>query len=167
MLGFEKNMDALRVSTPCPRSWEDLEGKGLARNCSVCQRTVYNLSECTRGEIRLLLWRHRGQRLCGKLQKRPDGSLKTGKRRTSRLRHLLGLLALFLGLPGFLPTGCNQPGERAATKQIACAAQEKPAFQDETFEDGRDSKSKQVEEPDPSMLEALGTLGYVTNGHLP
>lgn len=66
----------VRVATPCPTSWEAMEGDDRVRFCGLCQLNVYNLSEMTRDEAASLVARTEG-RLCARLYRRADGTLIT------------------------------------------------------------------------------------------
>jgi hypothetical protein len=61
----------LRVSSPCPRSWEDLIGNDRIRYCDQCKLNVYNLAELESQEVEGLVRRTEG-RLCGRLYWRGD-----------------------------------------------------------------------------------------------
>jgi hypothetical protein len=61
----------LRVSTPCPMSWEALKGGDLVRYCGKCNLNVYNLAGMQKGEIESLVRRTEG-RLCGRIYMRGD-----------------------------------------------------------------------------------------------
>lgn len=52
-------------------------GDDRARHCNQCNLDVYNLSEMTESEIAHLLANATGQRLCGRLYRRADGTLLT------------------------------------------------------------------------------------------
>jgi hypothetical protein len=66
----------LRVASPCPASWEAMEGDGRVRFCRSCELHVYNLSAMTRAEAEALVARTEG-RLCARLYRRADGTVLT------------------------------------------------------------------------------------------
>lgn len=61
----------LRISSPCPKSWDDLRGDDRVRYCDDCKLNVYNLAEMSRPEIEALVRRSSG-RVCGRLFLRGD-----------------------------------------------------------------------------------------------
>ncbi|HVR84597.1 MAG TPA: hypothetical protein VMU54_09820 [Planctomycetota bacterium] len=109
----------LRVSSPCPMSWEDLVGNDRIRYCGKCRLNVYNLADMEPPEVEALVRRTEG-RLCGRLYLRGDrtASLRDcpGAARQRWLRRLIGaasvlVLAVFATIfrnlerpdPGSLP----------------------------------------------------------------
>lgn len=67
----------LKIASPCPASWEKMTGNNQVRHCSQCNLNVYNFSEMTSQEIETLINASEGQRLCGRLYQRADGTLLT------------------------------------------------------------------------------------------
>lgn len=61
----------LKISSPCPKSWDDLVGNDRVRYCGQCRLNVYNLAEMPREEIEALVRSTEG-RLCGRLYMRGD-----------------------------------------------------------------------------------------------
>ena len=72
------DLNRLVVSTRCPYDFGDLPGSQRVRFCSQCQRNVYNLSKLTRPEI-IELIQGGGERICGRLYRRPDGTIVTAQ----------------------------------------------------------------------------------------
>jgi hypothetical protein len=100
-------LDQIRIATPCPASWDAMRGDARARHCDLCQLKVYNFSAMTRGEAEALLQANTGQRLCGRLYRRADGTiltqdcptgLRAWRRRVSQRAGVA--LSLLLGLFG-------------------------------------------------------------------
>src|SRR5262245_1304984 len=98
-------LDLVTIDVPCHASWEQMTGNERVRFCSQCQLQVYNISEMSREEAGLLIVSHSGRRLCGRIHRRPDGTVMTrdcfsvrraAGRATARLVTLAagGLLAL-------------------------------------------------------------------------
>jgi hypothetical protein len=56
----------LQISSPCPKSWDDLVGDHRIRYCGECRLNVYNLAEMPRVEVEALVRSTEG-RLCGRL----------------------------------------------------------------------------------------------------
>ncbi|HEX8284080.1 MAG TPA: carboxypeptidase-like regulatory domain-containing protein [Pyrinomonadaceae bacterium] len=69
-------LSRMRVATPCPTSWEAMEGDDRVRFCRMCELHVYNVSELTRAEAESLVARTEG-RLCARLYRRADGTVLT------------------------------------------------------------------------------------------
>jgi hypothetical protein len=67
----------LRVASPCTADWERMAGDDRVRHCAECNLDVYNFSALTSSEIAQLLTTSKGQRLCGRLYRRADGTLLT------------------------------------------------------------------------------------------
>ena len=67
----------IRVASPCTADWEKMAGDERVRHCAECNLDVYDFSEMTEREIERLIARSRGQRLCGRLYRRADGTLLT------------------------------------------------------------------------------------------
>ncbi len=71
-----KQLDRIRVATPCPVSWEEMTGDKRVRFCAECRLNVYNFAELTRTEAGDLLRTAEG-RICGRLYRRADGTVIT------------------------------------------------------------------------------------------
>jgi hypothetical protein len=71
----------LKVSSPCPESWDRMAGNERVRYCGRCNLNVYNLAIMSRQEIEALV-RKTGGQLCGRLYMRGD--------RTATLRDCAG-----------------------------------------------------------------------------
>ncbi len=69
-------LSRMRVASPCPTSWEAMEGDERVRFCRLCDLHVYNVSELTRAEAESLVARTEG-RLCARLYRRADGTVLT------------------------------------------------------------------------------------------
>ena len=66
----------LEIATPCPASWDDMEGDERVRFCPECELNVYNIASMTEAEA-LALIKEREGRLCVRLYKREDGTVLT------------------------------------------------------------------------------------------
>jgi hypothetical protein len=69
-------LDDLHIASPCPASWDDMEGDDRARHCGLCDQTVYDLSGLTAAQARALL-RRKGGGVCVRLFRRADGTVLT------------------------------------------------------------------------------------------
>jgi hypothetical protein len=66
----------LKIATPCPASWDDMEGDDRVRFCDECELNVYNLSAMTEDAARKLV-EERERRLCVRFYQREDGTVLT------------------------------------------------------------------------------------------
>jgi hypothetical protein len=69
-------LDRLRIATPCPIGWEQMDGSDRVRFCGHCQLNVYNLSALTQEEAETLLAASEGK-ICARLFRRADGTVIT------------------------------------------------------------------------------------------
>src|SRR5262245_2544215 len=69
-------LDSLAVATPCPATWDDMQGDDRVRFCSQCRQSVYDLSSMTRTEAETLI-RETNGRVCLRLFRRADGRVMT------------------------------------------------------------------------------------------
>src|SRR3954471_24974057 len=109
-------LDQVRVASPCPARWEDMEGDERRRFCGQCQLHVYNLSAMTRAEAMALVSGAEG-RLCAGFFRRADGTILTSDcpigLRAARaaaaaaLRRIAAAVALVVGAVLSLGTGGN------------------------------------------------------------
>jgi len=94
-------LDEVRVTSPCPVSWQDMKGDDRVRHCSMCQLAVYDLSALTRSEAENLI-RETTDRLCIRVHRRPDGKVMTRDCPLGRLRAIRRRVAAFAGMAGLL-----------------------------------------------------------------
>ena len=97
-------LNNVRVASPCPASWERMEGDEQVRFCALCRLNVYNLSGMSRQEAEELIRQKQG-RLCVRFYQRSDGTMLTQdcpvglqaiRKRVATL--VTGAFALWLGL---------------------------------------------------------------------
>jgi carboxypeptidase family protein len=69
-------LDRLRIASPCPARWEQMNGNDRARFCELCNLHVYNIAELTAREAKSLIADTEG-RICARLYRRPDGTVIT------------------------------------------------------------------------------------------
>jgi len=92
-----------RISSPCPKSWDDLVGDNRLRYCSQCKLNVYNFAEMGREEVERIVRRSEG-RICGTLFVRGDRTATLRDCPSARARTLTRRalkVAGFLLLAGF------------------------------------------------------------------
>jgi hypothetical protein len=71
------NLANIRIASPCPADWNKMVGDERVRHCSECNLNVYNLSAMTERQVQELIAGNRGNRLCGRLYRRADGTVLT------------------------------------------------------------------------------------------
>jgi hypothetical protein len=110
----------LRLTSPCPKSWHDLEGDERVRHCTACGHDVFHLSALDRAEGEALL-AEAGGRVCLAFQRHPDGRIATaddplpGHARPARRRPRLlpSLAGVFAGLLAACAHGDRAPAAEA------------------------------------------------------
>jgi len=70
------DVNALRIASPCPMSWESMKGDDRSRSCSLCKLDVHNISGLTLSEVERLFAQQDG-RVCVRLYRRADGTVLT------------------------------------------------------------------------------------------
>ena len=110
-------LDQISVASPCTAPWEGMQGNDQVRFCGKCQKNVYNFSEMTRGEVEQLILANEGK-LCGRLYRRPDGTLLTSdcpvglwEVRARLVRAACGIAATVLALVGGVVWGRGAAGK--------------------------------------------------------
>ena len=110
----------VRVATPCPVSWSNMEGDERVRFCRQCELNVYNISEMTKAEAESLIAREEG-RLCSRMYRRADGTILTKDCpvgvRALRKRVSRATGAAFAALLSFCSLAF---GQTAAKKKMSC-----------------------------------------------
>lgn len=76
MASHNDSVDRLRIASPCPSNWEQMNGDDRVRFCEMCNLHVYNISQMTRKETAALIASTEG-RLCARLFRRSDGTIIT------------------------------------------------------------------------------------------
>lgn len=120
-----KQLQNLRIATPCPVGWQNMRGDNRVRFCELCQLHVYNISEMTSEEIFSTIARNEG-RLCGRLYRRADGTvitkdcpvgLKALRRRVSRKAAAVVAAIVSLGTAALGQQSQSQ-GSDSSTQQV-------------------------------------------------
>jgi len=100
----------LRVSSPCPKSWDDLVGDHRIRFCGQCKLNVYNLAEMSPEEVEQVVLKTEG-RLCGRLYQRGDqtATVENCPRAGFRKKFLAALTVSAVLVLGALAWGLRSP----------------------------------------------------------
>jgi hypothetical protein len=102
------NLGQLQIASPCPASWDEMQGDDKARFCALCQKHVYNFAVMS-AEEGLALLREKEGHFCGRLTRRRDGTVITqdcpvgwaARARQLRRRCVYGVVAGVLVLLSF------------------------------------------------------------------
>lgn len=109
MTRSKRTLEDIRIDTPCPASWSEMEGDQARRHCEQCELTVHNLAEMNRVEGEALLDKQRsGERVCVRVEYNPDGSCVT-KDEPSLYRTPVGKLAASALALGAALSACTSP----------------------------------------------------------
>src|SRR2546423_1324163 len=102
-----KQLDDIRVASPCPARWNGMQGDDKVRFCPQCRLNVYNLSSMDVEEAAKLISEKDG-RLCVRFYRRRDGTIitrdcpvgvKGARRRLTRMyAGTVALCASFVGI---------------------------------------------------------------------
>lgn len=103
------SLNDLQVASPCPMSWDAMQGDNQARFCDQCRKHVYNFAAMTSTEGLALIARTEGE-FCGRLTRRADGMLMTAdcpvglaaKLQRFRRRVVFSVVAACLMIFGFV-----------------------------------------------------------------
>jgi hypothetical protein len=90
---------SIDVASPCQVGWETMQGDDNIRQCSLCNKNVFNLSNMTEQEVADIFEINR-TKICVSIRKRSDGTLYTDNC-PRRLRTFRNFMRIFL--PGVLP----------------------------------------------------------------
>ncbi len=69
-------LEDVTILSPCPASWEKMDGNDRIRFCGECGKSVYNIALMTRDEAAMLM-SHVDGPSCVRLFWRPDGMVQT------------------------------------------------------------------------------------------
>jgi hypothetical protein len=76
MIRKQSLLDNVRIASPCPALWSEMEGDNRLRHCKLCKLNVYDVSALNREEAEKMI-RERSGRLCMRLYRRSDGRIIT------------------------------------------------------------------------------------------
>lgn len=97
----------LKISSPCPMSWDSLVGDNRVRYCGACRLNVYNFAEMAPAEVEQVVRATEG-RLCGRLYLRGDrtATVRDCPRSAVRRRVRAALMVAFPILLGAVTWFC-------------------------------------------------------------
>lgn len=67
----------VKIASPCPMKWSDMQGDEKQRLCAQCNQHVYKVAELTTSEAVALFKNAGTQRVCAQLFHRIDGTVMT------------------------------------------------------------------------------------------
>jgi hypothetical protein len=140
-------LNQLTIPTPCPADWDRMTGNNRVRFCASCGKHVYNIAAMTSTEAVGLIRDRRGE-LCGRLFRRPDGTIVTADctvtgRWQFGLRGLMSLVAWCAAAFGLAKMIADAPVvtagriaiPRAATGGTVCPTGDTEASEENPDED--------------------------------
>lgn len=97
----------IKIASPCPARWQDMDGDERSRFCNQCRKHVYNFTEMSQSEIVALI-KEKGGDVCARMYQRGDGTMLLedcpgGMARAYRGLHTLvsSSFALLIGVLAF------------------------------------------------------------------
>jgi hypothetical protein len=66
-----------KIAEPCAQDWVRMHGNARERYCGECKLHVHNFADMTTLEIEALVRERKGERICGRIERRADGRLVT------------------------------------------------------------------------------------------
>lgn len=135
----------LKVTSPCPRRWNDLAGDGAQRFCNQCDKVVHDLDALSDASIAALRQANRND-LCITYLHDGDGIF----RRRSAVRTATVAAAVVAAV-----VGCSSPSDVSAPSDTTAPAMQTKGtgVNDEAAANGIDAATQE-------RLRALGGLGY-------
>ena len=85
-------LDSIDVPKPCDKSWDEMLGDDVSRLCRHCEKDIYNISAMTRQEAKKLLFQAK-EKVCIRMEREPDGRIKTLKKQLHQITRQMPLAA--------------------------------------------------------------------------
>ena len=70
------SLDQIRLASPCPAKWDQMDGDDDTRFCHQCQKNVYDLTRMSHQQFVELVTRTEGK-FCGRIYRRADDRVLT------------------------------------------------------------------------------------------
>ena len=70
------DLENLRIASPCPADWDQMDGDERVRFCHLCEKNVYDISALTQRQAKALL-RENGANICARIYRGQDGTILT------------------------------------------------------------------------------------------
>jgi hypothetical protein len=103
-----------RIASPCPETWDSMSGGDAVRQCTRCDKEVFDLSALTLAGAEALLTSRVGQRTCARLFVRPDGTMLfadciVGKRGVRMRRAMIAGAGVLMAATAFAMAEATPP----------------------------------------------------------
>lgn len=85
-------LDSIDVPKPCDKSWDEMIGDDVSRLCRHCEKDIYNISAMTHKEAKKLLFQSK-EKVCIRMEREPDGRIKTLKKQLHQITRQMPLAA--------------------------------------------------------------------------
>src|SRR5262245_29879001 len=121
-------LSRIEIATPCPTTWEPMNGDDRVRYCGICEKNVYNFSAMTAAEVEGLV-REKEGRLCARFYQRADGTMLTADCPTGipqPARWKKPLAGVAAALSSLMLSGCLAESEPNGTSTLNPPAQQVP-----------------------------------------
>ena len=123
MISRRLKLEDIRIVSPCPALWSEMNGTDRIRHCNICGKNVFNISEMSRAEARTLI--NKEKQFCARIFVRKDGSVMTsdcpvGLRSIHKLmvKRLTAVAALAIGLIGTITVAMDRRLSNAIAEKM-------------------------------------------------
>lgn len=110
-------LDSVDVLVPCDKSWDEMIGGDVSRFCKHCEKDIYNISAMTRQEAKKLLFQSK-ERVCIRMEREPNGKIKTLKKQLHQITRKMPLAAGVLTASLILAGSTNAQETKVETSKI-------------------------------------------------
>lgn len=110
-------LDSIDVPKPCDKSWDEMIGDDVSRFCKHCEKDIYNISAMTKQEAKKLLFQSK-ERVCIRMEREPDGRIKTLKKQLHQITRQMPLAAGVLTASMILSGVTNAQETKVETGKI-------------------------------------------------
>jgi Carboxypeptidase regulatory-like domain len=110
-------LDSIEVPKPCDKSWNEMIGGDVSRFCLHCEKEIYNISAMTHQEAKKLLFQSK-ERVCIRMEREPDGRIKTLKKQLHQITRQMPLAAGVLTASLILAGATNAQETKVETSKI-------------------------------------------------
>lgn len=110
-------LDSVDVPVPCDKSWDEMIGGDVSRFCKHCEKDIYNISAMTRQEAKKLLFQSK-ERVCIRMEREPDGKIRTLKKQLHQITRQVPLAAGVLTASLILAGATNAQETKIETSKI-------------------------------------------------
>jgi hypothetical protein len=166
MLSPRLKLEDIRIASPCPALWSEMNGNDRVRNCNICGKNVFNISKMTRAEAKTLI--NKEKQFCARIFVRKDGSVMTsdcpvGLRSIHKLvvKRLTAIVALVIGLIGTITVAMDQRLSNAIAEKMIPQSLIDASTEQMVPSEGPPTMGKAVFRSDQEEFELRSTTGVV------